>query len=286
MIALFQDTSKLNIWKIIEDLITNFLSFLPNFIGAILVFLIGWIVARMLSKLVKKLLQTVGVDRLAEKLNQLELFYKNNIKIVPSQVFSKVLYYFLLVIFAVAATDILNMEVVSQLMGDLLNYIPVLISAVIIFLIGLVVADFIKDLVKSTCDSLGIPAGSIISNAVFYFIFLNITMITLSQAGIDTEFIQDNLSIVLAGIVFAFAIGYGIASRNIVANYLSGYYNKGKVNVGDVIAIEGVKGQVIDVTTSNIVLHTGDRDVIFPLSKLTSEKVEIFSRNSTIVEDE
>lgn len=286
MIALFQDPSKLDIWKIIGDLITEFLSFMPNFIGALLVFLIGWIVARMLSKLVKKLLQSIGIDRLAEKLNQLDLFYKNNIKIAPSQVFSKVLYYFLLVIFAVAATDILNMEVISQLMSDLLNYIPVLLSAVIIFLIGLIVADFIKDLVKSTCDSLGIPAGGIISNAVFYFIFLNITMITLSQAGIDTDFIQDNLSIVLAGIVFAFAIGYGIASRHIVANYLSAYYNKGKVNIGDVIAVEGIKGQVVDINTSSIVLQTEDRMVIFPLSKMTSEKIEIFSKGNPENADE
>ena len=140
-------------------------------------------------------------------------------------------------------------------------------------------------MVKTACESLGIPAAGLISSVVFYFLFLNIAMIALSQARIDTEFIQDNLSIILAGVVLAFAIGYGFASRNIVANFLASFYNKGKINVGDTIGIEGVKGKVIRMDNSSIVLEVESREVLIPLSKIASEKIDVFERAQPNAED-
>lgn len=245
---------QVDLWNILEELLRGFAAVIPNLFGALAVFIIGLIVSKIAARFIRRILVAIGADKLAERLNEIEIVYKSNIQLVPSLLLSKVVYYFLLFIFVVAATDILNMQVISQLMSEILNYIPVLISALAVFVVGLLVSDFLKGLVKTTCDSLGIPAAGMISNVVFYFLFLNIVMITLSQAQIDTDFIQDNLSIVLAGVVLAFAIGYGFASRNIVANFLASFYNKGKVNVGDTIEIEGVKGKVLRMDSSSLVL--------------------------------
>lgn len=277
---------QVDLWNILEELLRGFAAVIPNLFGALAVFIIGLIVSKIAARFIRRILVAIGADKLAERLNEIEIVYKSNIQLVPSLLLSKVVYYFLLFIFVVAATDILNMQVISQLMSEILNYIPVLISALAVFVVGLLVSDFLKGLVKTTCDSLGIPAAGMISNVVFYFLFLNIVMITLSQAQIDTDFIQDNLSIVLAGVVLAFAIGYGFASRNIVANFLASFYNKGKVNVGDTIEIEGVKGKVLRMDSSSLVLGAEGREVLIPLSKLASEKVDIFERAKTAAEEE
>lgn len=277
---------QVNLWNLLEELLKGFAAVIPNLFGALAVFIIGLIVSKIAARFVRRILVTIGADKLAERLNEIEIVYKSNIQLVPSVLLSKVVYYFMLFIFVVAATDILNMPVISQLMSEVLNYIPVLISALAVFVVGLLISDFLKGIVKTTCDSLGIPASAMIANVVFYFLFLNIVMISLSQAQIDTEFIQDNLSIVLAGVVLAFAIGYGFASRNIVANFLASFYNKGKVNVGDTIQIEGVKGKVLRMDSSSIVLEADGREVLIPLSKLASEKVDIFERAQPMAEDE
>jgi small-conductance mechanosensitive channel len=276
------DTTNFNLWKILEQLLSSFAAVVPNLLGALTVLIIGLVVSKMARKLVRKMLKSIGADRLAERLNEIEILSKNNISLVPSQLLSTVVYYFLLFIFVVAATDILNMQVISVLVGDILNYVPVVISALAVLVIGLFISDFLKNIVKTTCESLAIPASGLISNIIFYFLFLNVIMIALSQAKIDTGFIQDNLSIILAGIVFAFAIGYGFASRNIVANFLASFYNKGKIKMGDRVEIEDVSGKVIAMDNSTVTLDAKDRRIIVPLSKLTEKNVAILKPDAPI----
>ena len=265
-------------WKLLEELLKSFLAVIPNLMGALAILIIGFIVARLVAKILRRFLKTIGVDKLAERLNEIEIVHKSNIKVVPSVLLSKVLYYFLLFIFIIAATDVLNMPIISNLMGDILNYIPVLISALVVFVIGLVASDMLKNIVKTACESLAIPSANIIANVVFYFVFINIAMIALSQAKIDTDFIQDNLSIILAGVVLAFSIGYGFASRNMVANFLASFYNKGKVQTGDIIEIENMKGEVIAMDGGTMTMLVDGNEVLLPLSKLATEKIVLHKK--------
>lgn len=268
-----------DVLEIVKKMLFDLAAFVPNFFGALLVFIIGWIISRIVAKVIRKLLKTIGADKLAEKLNEIEIVHKSKLRIVPSVLLSKVAYYILLFVFIIAATDVLGMQAVSQLMGDLLNYIPNLLSAFLVLIVGIFLADFIKNIVFTTCTSLGIPAAGIIANIIFYFLFLNIAIITLSQAKIDTNFIQDNLSIILAGVVLAFAIGYGFASQQIVANFLASLYHKNKILPGDIVKIEGVKGEVIHIDTASFTLQAEDHVVVFPISKLTTEKIEVFKKD-------
>ena len=74
----------------------------------------------------------------------------------------------------------------------------------------------------------------------------------------------------------AFSFGYGLASRDLIANYLAGYYNKNKIRVGDDVRVIGVRGKVVMIDATSLILQTPERAIIVPLSKLTTEKVEVF----------
>lgn len=267
--------NQLDLWKLLQDLLTSFVAVIPNLVGALAILIIGYIIAKVVARLIRRLLVSIGADHLADRLNEIDLVHRSKVKFVPSVVLAKVVYYFLLLVFIIAATDVLNMKVISELMGNILNYVPVVISALAVLLIGLLVSDFLKGIVKTSCDSLGIPAAGLIANIVFYFLLLNVLMIALSQAQIDTGFIQDNLSIILAGIMLAFAIGYGFASRSIVANFLASFYNRGKIKLGDEVEIAGAKGKVISLDNATMTLEAGQQHIIVPLSKLADEHITI-----------
>ena len=260
----------------VQNLLNQLLSAVPFVLKALVLLLAGWLIAKFVSTLVKKILVGLKVDKLAEKLNEIDLIGNSNIKVVPSIILSKIVYYFFLFVFLVAATEALQIKAASDMMINILNYIPILLSAMVVFVIGLFVADAIKKMVFTTASSLAIPAAGLISNLIFYFIFINVLMVTLTQARINTEFIQDNISILLAGIVLAFAIGYGLASRELAANFISSFYNKEKISIGSKISIDGNEGQVSEIGATTFTLDTGKSKIIIPLSKLSSETIEVF----------
>lgn len=266
---------------LLDEVIKQLLEFGDNFLGALFILLIGYIIVRVITKALRRLLGKIGIDRLADRyINNIDFLSSNNLKIQPSTLLSRILYYFLLFLVFAAATDVLGMEVVSNLMRDAINYVPALFTAFILLLIGLFLADFVKNIALAAFSSLNIPAGRFLANFIFYFVLLNIFILALEQARINTNFINTNLSILLGGIVFAFAIGYGLASRNIMSNYLASFYNKSKFQVGDRVRIGQYEGKVVEAegTTLMLINEETNSEILIPLSQLNTEIVEVLQR--------
>ena len=264
---------------ILNELYTSFARAFPNFLAALAVFIIGYIIARMVAGLVDRVFRSLGINRLGEKLNEVDFIEKSNINIVPSKILSKIVYYILLLIFTIVATEILNIAAVSQLVRDIINYVPSVIAAIAILIIGLLIAQALQKIVLTTIQSLGIPSAKIIAAFIFYFVFLMTIITALTQLGIETNFIATNITAIIAGGVLAFGLGYGLASKDTMANFLASFYSKDKINLGDVIAVDGVKGEVIRIESTSLRIRAEDKEVIIPLSKLTTGNVEIYSKN-------
>ena len=259
----------------LQTLFTSMFAVLPRLFGAVVFVILGFIIARFAAKLVKTAIVKFGIDKLGEKLLDIELVSKSNIDFKISTILSKIIYYFMLLIFIVAATDIVGMPAISNLFNDILNWIPNLLVALVILVLGLLFAELIRKAVHTACDSLGIPSARLISMLAFYFLFINIAISALAQAQIDTSFISSNISILIGAAALAFAIGYGLAAKNVVANFLASYYTKDKFNVGDQIRIDGVEGVISDMDRSTITLVSDGKKILIPLNKIASEKVEI-----------
>lgn len=259
----------------LQVLANSFFSKLPNFLGAIVLFIVGWLIAKLVASIVRKFLRRIKIDALGEKLNEIELVEKSNVRIVPSKILSKIVYYVVFLIFIIAGTDVLGMPEVSNLVSSVINYIPTLISALLFLIIGLLVCDFLRKTILTTCKSLGIPSAGMISSFIFYFLLINVVLVALGQAGIDTDFIASNISIILGGVVLAFGLGYGLASRSIFSNMLASFYDKDKFKVGDKITYAGRTGSVIDITRSSIILRTETGKLIVPLHKISQEDIEL-----------
>ena len=261
--------------EVLTQLFTQFTAVLPRFLAAIVVIIIGMVAAKTVAKIIGTVLSKSGIDNLAAMLNDMDFVQNLNIKIELSGIISKLVYYMMMLIFIIAATDILGMPAISQLVKDIIDYFPLLVSAAIVLMLGVMLADFIKSIVLTTCQSLGIPSGKILANIVFYFIFLNAVVVALSQAKIDTGFIKNNLTVLIGAIAGAFALGYGLASKDLMSSILASFYHRDRFDLGDIITIEGVTGEVIEIDNASITLQTDGKRVVFPSSKLHSEKVEI-----------
>ena len=272
---IFLQSNSFDLLEQLKVLFTNFFAKIPSLLGALLILIVGWLISKLVARIVRKFLERIKIDRFAKRLNEIEFIAKTNWEIKPSQILSKLLYYLLLLIFVIAATDVLGMPAISNLISDILNYIPLLFTAVLVLAIGVIFSDFIRKLVLTTCESLGIPSAKVISSFIFYFLLINVLISALSQAQIDTEFIASNISIILAGAVLAFELGYGLASKDIFANFLTSFYSKGKIGVGDQITVEGIRGEIVEMDKTSVIIQTEEGKTIYPLHKLLKETIII-----------
>lgn len=260
---------------LLEDILRQLREFAPNLIFALAILIIGWMIAKLIASIIKRILKAIKIDDLADKLNDIDLVRQANMKILPSKVISQIVYYVFMLITFIVATDKLGVDAVTNLLTDFISYLPRLFTGVIFFIIGLLIADAIRGVVLTACQSLGIPSAKIIANVVFYFIFLSVTMSALDQAGIQTDFIKSNLMIIIAGAVGAFAFGYGLASKGMMSNLLASFYAKGKFIIGDTITVDDVKGQIVAMDNTSVSIQTETSKMVYPLSKLTEKGIEI-----------
>lgn len=266
------------ILKTITTQLMAMLDIIPSLLTAFVVFLVGLVLAKTLRRVIGKLLAKSGVDKLADRLNNIDMVANTDIDIKPSSMISGMVYYLVLFVFTMAAVDVLGMEAISDLMTDIINYIPKALSAFFVFLIGILFCDLIKKMVQTACESLGIGSAKLLANVIFYFLFLNVALITLKQAELQTTFMENNISIILGGVIFAFSIGYGLASRPLMSNMLAAFYNKGRFVVGDEITVDGQRGEVINMDTTTLTLRMKEGELIVPLSKLSNNHYIIHRR--------
>ncbi|MBU2229194.1 hypothetical protein KJ810_02180, partial [Patescibacteria group bacterium] len=126
-----------------QDLWVRFINFLPSLIGALLVIIIGWIIAAALGRLVAKLLNKLWLDKALRKIRIGEIFEKAGVPFNVSNSLGFLVKWFLIIVSMMAAADILKLSQVTEFLNRVLLYIPNVVIAVIILLVGVLFANFI-----------------------------------------------------------------------------------------------------------------------------------------------
>lgn len=265
-----------DIQQAISDMVIGMLTAIPKFVTATIILFAGMIVSKLVRKIITKALEKVKLDKFGDKINSVDLLYKNNINLKLSVIAGQMVYYLMMLIFVMTAVGVLDMPVLAELIQDTIKFVPNLIAAFVILIAGLLLGDTLKNIVTATCKSMGMPSANIIGAFVFYFIFINVIIVALSQAQINTEFFAQNISIIIAGGVLAFSIGYGFASKDLVASFLASYYTKDKLNIGDKVTLNGVTGLITGIDKSSVTVTSESKDVIIPLNKILLDNIEIY----------
>lgn len=250
---------------------------IPGIIGAIFLIILGWLIARLIGRLVVKLMNAVKFDRVFDSLNSKEFLKNLKITVGPSVIVGKFIFWVIFLLFIVTATETLGWTVVAKEITNLIRFIPNLFIGIIIFIIGLYIANFIKSLINTSFSSLGISSGKIISEIAFYIIMVIITLTALRQTGINTHFIDNNITIIIGILIGAFAISFAISSKDVLQNILAGYYSKNNFHVGQKIRIGDIVGEIVKIDSIHLVLKNNSEKMVFPVRRLLEERIDIIN---------
>ncbi len=255
----------------VMSFVNSVFSFFPRLIGAVVVLALGFGLARLFSRLALRILSRIGLDKLGERLNEVQFIRQLQTEIKLSEVISKIIYYFILLIFITASTETLGVEAISKMIQSLVAFIPRLIAAAIMLQIGIMVADALKKAVTTLAASFNIPSARNLGTVVFAFVLLVVIISALSQAGINTTLLESSFNLLIGGAIFAFALGYGLSSKEIMVNTLSSIYSRSQFEIGQRIRIDDIEGTITSINQSTILLQTGKDITRIPMSTLQNK---------------
>jgi len=191
----------------LQTLWSGFIGFLPSLLGAIIIFIIGWLIAVVLGKLVAQIIHVLRVDQILEKMGFKRSLDKANLKLDSGKFVGELVKWFFIIVFLMAATDILNLPQVTDFLKQILLYIPHLIVAVLILLVAVLIANFLQKLVKSSVDAVGLKGSNFLGAVTKWAVMIFGALAALLQLGVVPSLIQT----IFTGFVAALAIGVGLA---------------------------------------------------------------------------
>ncbi len=250
---------------------------LPKIIGALTVLIVGWLVIKIVLFLLGKILKLTKVDALSERINDMDALGKGDFKIDLVKIILGFVKWGLLLVFFIVAADILSWDVISTEIGNLLRYLPRLFSALILLMIGFYIGNLVKSTVKRLFDSLELRGSNLVSNLLFYIIVVFMSITALNQAGVDTTIITNNLTLILGSFLLAFGLGFGLGSKDVIADILRLYYTRKTYAVGDKITIGEDSGTIEAIENNSLTLATKAGKFIIPIKDVVAQKVELKS---------
>ncbi len=185
----------------------NVAGFLPRLVAAIVVFLVGWLIAVLIGKLVWHLVKTVQLDRGLENIGFRKVWERSGYKLNSAFFFYELVKWFFVVVFLMAATDILGLSQVTQFLSTVVLYIPNVIVAAFVLLIGALVAKFLEGLVRGSVKAADLVSANFLAMMTRWAVLIFSWLVALDQLNVASEIIR----IVVMGVVAAGALALGLA---------------------------------------------------------------------------
>ena len=185
----------------------KFINLIPSIIGAILIFIAGLFIAKWLGRLVSRLVKKIYIDRAIEATGLKKFLVRIGFKIEVSKALGLLVTWFLYAVVLVATADILGLTQISEFLGQIVLYIPNVIIAVVVLVVGIIISNFIYTLVKETSMAAELSIADLLAKVAKWAILVFTVMAALIQLGVATVLIQ----ILFTGLVFMFALAGGIA---------------------------------------------------------------------------
>lgn len=207
-------TYQFTVVQALRDLYSQTLTYLPNLLAAIIVVIIGWVLAMFLSKLVYKVLEMIKIDHLANQLGLKNLSEKVDRKLSLAALGGWVVKWFFFLGSFIAAADILGLSAVSTfLYQDVLGYAGHVIVAMAVLLLGILAANFFSGIVYSTVKASGFHKAETLAALTKWSIVVFTVIAALSQLQIATAFLQDLFRAVVAMLAIAGGIAFGLGGK-------------------------------------------------------------------------
>ena len=207
---------------------TKITVFLPELIGAIIIFIVGLTIAKLINMGATRLLRLVRFDIAAEKTGVKAFLNNGNIIKTPSEIVGSLIYWFVMILVIIASFDALGLPIVSDILNNIFLYIPNVVAAIIVLILGMLFANFISAVIQTATSNAGFANAEGLGKVALYAIIFFSGAIALIQLGIGEQIIASAFVIAFGAAALAAGIAFGLGGKEVAAEYLKKWLKETK----------------------------------------------------------
>ena len=249
----------------------------PRIVGGVLVLVVGYLVAKILDRAVSALSESIGLQTAAERSGLAGSMKQVGIHRSVSWIVGRMVFWLTLCVFLTAAFNILHFTTLSAAMEQVVEWIPKLLVATVVVIVGLLIATFLRGVVATSTDRVGVSYSEQLANGCYYMLALMTFVAAFKQLHIEFPLLEQMILIAFGAVAAGFALAFGLGGREVMGGILAGYYTRQRLHAGDHVSVAGLEGTVREVGPVATVIETDENGLLnrhsIPNTKMLAEAV-------------
>ena len=204
----------------LQNLWQGFIGFIPVLIGALIVFIIGWFISIGIGRLITEVLKKIKFNEVFSKGGWKQALDKAEIKVDPAGFFGAIVKWILIIVFLLAAVEILGFVQFAAFLRAVLAYLPNVIVAALIFVVTVILVDIFEKVIRVGVEGIRVGYGQVISAVVKWSIWIFAILAILHQLGIARPFMETLFQGIVAMLVISLGLAFGLGGKDVAAGIL------------------------------------------------------------------
>jgi len=215
---------------VVQPFLQQLVYFIANLLLAVVVFIIGYLISIGIGKLIAELLKSVKFNKLFEKEGWRRALQRANVEVNPSEFIGAIFKWVFVIVSLLVAVDVLGLKAFAGFLTQVLDYLPNVIVAVLVFVVAIIVSDIVEKVVRASVERLKVGYGYIASSIVKWAIWVFTFFLILDLVLPESLLIKTLYTAIVYGVVGALALGVGLAiglgGKDTAAKIISDMYKK------------------------------------------------------------
>ena len=210
----------------VREMLTRVWLFIPRLIVVLMILIVGWLIAKLIETVIVRVLKLIRLDTLSEKSGASNVLAKGGIKYTLSELLGVLVYWVIILIVIITTLNSLQWTVAAELLNKIVAYIPNVIAAIFILVIGMFVSTMLAGIVRTAAGNAGIKQARLLGQITQVVVIGFAIVVSLEQLNIGRIIIASAVQIILAAIGLGMAIAFGLGCKEIAGKYMADTLNK------------------------------------------------------------
>lgn len=259
--------------SVAQKMLDQLVAFAPTLLSAFGLLLAGWLIGWLLARGITKLIDTLasGLEERATRLMRQRLGIEKRL----AELIGRFTFWIVLALFAAAAVEMLGLPVLAAWAGQLGNLLPRLFVAGLIVVIGLFIGSVARDAVSAAARAGGVARADLLGRVVQVAVVMTAVLTAVDQIGIDSRFLSSMAAVVAGGLLGGTALAFAFGARTEVGNIVAMHYLRQVYRPGQLIKLDGVRGRIEAFTKTTVVVSLDDSQAYVPGRMFSDQVVEV-----------